>query len=96
MEDKEHIFKCLHPNVEIQWEKSLTNLENWMVLSKTEPMVRQTILSRLHTWRTAAPGMGTHEPGSYMTHLQDKLGWNQALEVVLAPQWRNQQAQYWQ
>jgi len=44
-EDKEHIFKCLHPTMETQWEKSLTTLKNWMLLSNTEPMVRCMILS---------------------------------------------------
>jgi len=44
-EDKEHVFKCPHPTTETQWEKSLNTLENWMLLSNTEPMVRCTILS---------------------------------------------------
>jgi len=74
----------------------MTTLENWMVLSNTEPMIRSMILSQLRKWWTEPTGMEVHETGSYMTHTQDKLGWNQALEGVLTSQWRNQQVQFWQ
>jgi len=68
VEDKEHVFKCPHPTAEIQWEKSLTTLQNWMVLSNTEPMLRCTILSCLRKWRTEPTGTEVQEPGRYRTH----------------------------
>jgi len=45
-EDKAHMMKCQHPTAEKQWEMSLTALENWLLKSETEPMIRTTILAR--------------------------------------------------
>jgi len=43
-EDKMHVILCMHQSAQQQWEKALTELENWMTMAKTEPMIRTTIV----------------------------------------------------
>jgi len=95
-EDKTHMIRCKHKTAQQQWDKALTELENWMIMAKTKPMIQTTIIMQLRKWRTGEDNMEHGEPGAYMTHAQDKIGWNLALEGVLTLQWHMQQEQYWQ
>jgi len=96
-EDKTHVIRCKHKTAQQQWDKALTELENWMIMAKTEPMIQTTIITCLRKWRTGEDNMEKEEWDAYTTHAQDKIGWNLALEGVLTTQqWRMQQEQYWQ
>jgi len=91
-EDKNHVIKCPHPMA--QKQKSLTSLNSWLMAQKTEPIVRTTIIQQLKMWQMQ--GTDTPQGMGFSMHLQDKLGWNLALEGVLMEQWRTQQDLYWQ
>jgi len=93
-EDKNHVIKCPHPTAHKQWEKSLTALNNWLIAQKAEPIVRTTIIQCLKAWQME--GVDTSQGLGFSTHLQDKLGWNLALDGVLTEQQRTQQELYWQ
>jgi len=85
--DKTHVIRCKHKTAQQQWDKVLTELENWMIMAKTKLMIRTTIITCLRKWRTGEDYMEQEEQGTYMMHTQDKIGWNLALEGVLTTQW---------
>jgi len=37
--DKTHVIRCKHKTAQQQWDKALTELENWMIMAKTKPMI---------------------------------------------------------
>ncbi len=54
-EDKEHIIWCPAESAVQVWNKSLEQLDNWMMATKMHPQLHQDIITRLRQWHENQP-----------------------------------------
>ena len=94
-----HILKCPHPSSSRQWERSLSNLKDWMLLRKTAPDITNVIIENLRSWRDDRPPVlyNGHLPHlSEAQSLQSIIGWEPFLRGFPAKAWSSSQHCHYQ
>jgi len=94
IEDKDHIIRCTAESAKARWNKALMDLDNWMQAAKTQPQLRQDIISGLQHWYEGTSSPRDSMDGSTARNIQDSMGWGIAFEGCIAIQWREEQEQY--
>jgi hypothetical protein len=97
IETVEHVWRCKHETSDI-WEKSLSNLQEWMLQHDTHPEMARMIIEGLRAWRSGQPVQpnSTVEWAKEAAMQQAKLGWRNFFEGMLSINWRDAQYQYLQ
>jgi hypothetical protein len=95
-EDSAHVWKCHGEGVEDVWDKSMTNLENWLTKYQTDPDIKHAILSHLKTWRHDQPQASLTPFLLENTILkQSQIGWRRFFEGWLVQEWTDAQQAYY-
>ena len=97
-EDTNHIVTCKAPRATIQWEASISNLEQWLNKAYTMPDIRKAIVSRLRSWRAGNELQATSHTWPGVNDLiqdQDKIGWRTFLEGGILQKWAAKQQEYY-
>jgi len=77
-----------------RWNRALTKLDNWMQAAKTNPQLRQDIISGLQHWHNGTQPTWNVMEAPTARAIQDSIGWGLVFEGCLATQWREEQELY--
>lgn len=94
-ETVEHVWRCQHETAGI-WEKSLSNLQEWMLQNDTHPEMARAILHGLRAW-TSGRYLRYQSTVDWVNQLvaqQSKIGWGNFFEGMISTHWREAQCQY--
>lgn len=72
----------------VLWEKSLTELEEWLTFQNTDPALTNMIILGLKSWTQRQPMRCTlSAPYAEVWNLQDQIGWDSLLEGRMIAGW---------
>jgi hypothetical protein len=95
VETVKHVWKCTH-NTGNLWDKSLSNLQEWMLQHDTHPDMAHEIIKGLRNWRSGKSS-DSQQTTDWITELvnqQTKLGWRNFFEGMIATNWQVAQQVY--
>jgi hypothetical protein len=96
-ETVEHVWRCQHDTENI-WDKSLSNLKDWMLQHDTHPEVARVIIEGLRAWRSDKESIkySTVEWVNELVMQQNQMGWRNFFEGMLSTNWQLAQNAYFQ
>ena len=89
-EDTQHVLQCPDITVQLEWDKQLNNLSQWMTDNQGEPIMIQQIIGRLRTWQRNEPILPNNATTPLLRHAishQNRIGWQNLLEGFLTKEW---------
>ena len=93
-----HVLQCQDGRAKVQWEKSITKLEQWLIKKDTLPELTDIIMLRITKWRNTSPYYeytGAWPGLQHALSQQHIIGWQCFLEGLLSPQWEDCQDLYY-
>ena len=95
-----HILQCPCSSAQNLWEKSLSNLQQWLRRNKTSPDLTRMVLHILSRWRAgvSVPPLTDFEFDSSESVFasQSKIGWRQFIGGWFSLEWARVQQEYYQ
>jgi hypothetical protein len=95
IEDAPHVWKCIGEGASDVWDRSLTDLEEWLNSVNTDPDITTSILWNLNKWRDPISAGAPPTILDDIAEQQDDIGWLNFFEGKLAMAWEETQQQYY-
>ena len=93
-----HVWQCAGRGADDRWEKSITELHEWMLAMDTAPEVSEVIYAHLRSWRAGGTAVGRRYefPGiDQALDYQAAFGWHAFFEGFLVRNWAEVQQTYY-
>ncbi len=87
--------RCAHPQAQEIWETSLLKLDTWLSEVGTLPVIKESILAHLSSWKDPAGHNASINPTCNLYDLHGDCGWQSLLEGFLHKNWSNVQQAYY-
>jgi hypothetical protein len=90
-ETSNHVTQCQQPAATEVWNKSIGELQEWLLSANTDPAITNAICEGLAGWHQALPIIPTDQA---TTKQQNSIGWGVFLEGGVGTEWQNAQSRY--
>ena len=99
-EDKFHVLRCQHSEVQMEWDKKLSIYAGAMQRIDTDTYLLSMIIQKIQQWRNNVPSIfrntiSTSGEIDKVLQAQKKIGWNLFLEGLMAEEMIDYQHEYY-
>jgi hypothetical protein len=96
IEDAAHVLQCRSPSAITCWDRSLSQLLEWMQFHDTDPDLATAVIAHLRAWKTGVQVAWTAGSSLLVDAIaqQTSIGWQTLLEGCPSTKWQDIQARY--
>ena len=96
-ETTSHVLQCKQDSACQLWDKEVSNLHNWMIKQKMQPLLAEIITHNISAWKYSTQINQLLPQNQHLCQAllqQDRIGWKQFIEGFWSKSWRKCQQQH--